>query len=326
MRRPVLLIFTNAMILIVIFCLLAQSLVVVQRLAKADKISGHVEVQRHARGEFTTLTQTGVIQTGDVVRTGADGIAEFKWTDGTRWKVMPNTQITVKKATYNMVKKSDQRQLDLSAGKVFIRIMKSLAPSSKFEVETPTAVAAVRGTIFSVEVVNGKTEVAVFKGSVKVTSNDEAGQDEAMITPGQAAISGDAGVLETVNNAASGNAFAGQESIVKPELNATIKRAEEGCKATLNGSTEVGDKVTINDKPARVLGNGTFIKRVTLHAGTNTFTIVSTDKHGESTSVVRTVEGGGACGAPAPAAAKAATAPAAMMAPPAAHCAPVPSP
>jgi hypothetical protein len=303
------------MILIVIFCLLAQSLVVVQRLAKADKISGRVEVQRHARGEFSALTEAGVIQTCDVVRTGADGIAEFKWTDGTRWKVMPNTQITVKKATYNMVKKSDQRQLDLSAGKVFIRIMKSLAPSSKFEVETPTAVAAVRGTIFSVEVVNGKTEVAVFKGQVKVTTGDDANKDETMITPGQSAVSGGAGELQTVADAKSESAFSEQATIVTPELMATVKRSQEGCKATINGMTEVGDTVTINGERARVLGNGSFIKRLPISSGTNTFTIVSTDKHGEKTTLVRTLTAGADCGVASSTKGPAANAPATMTKP-----------
>ena len=319
MRRPVLIIFSNAMILIVIFCLLAQSLVVVQRLAKADKVSGQVEVQRHARGDFSPLSQDGVIQTGDVVRTGANGIAEFKWTDGTRWKVMPNTQITVKKATYNMVKKADQRQLDLSAGKVFIRIMKSLAPSSKFEVETPTAVAAVRGTIFSVEVVNGKTQVAVFKGSVKVTSGDKADKEETMITPGQAAVSGSTGVLQTVTDDKMNADFTKEATIVKPELSAGVRKSDS-CKAVVNGSTEAGDKVTINGKSARVLGNGTFIFRTSLHTGTNTFTIISTDKHGEQSTVERTIEGDSSCGEPAAKAAK-------VMAPAPApeHCAPKPA-
>jgi len=303
-RRPVLMIFSMAMILIVIFCVLAQSLVVVQRLAQADKITGTVEVQRHAKGDFKPLTQEGVIQTGDVVRTGTDGIAEFKWSDGTRWKVMPNTQITVKKATYNMVKKSDQRQLDLSAGKVFIRIMKSLAPSSKFEVETPTAVAAVRGTIFSVEVKDGKTEVAVYKGEVKVTGSGEANKGEMMITPGQAAISTGQEALQTISDSANAREFTEQDTIVNPELTATAKNSKEGCNAIINGTTEVGDKVTINGKVAKVLGTGTFIKRIPIAAGPNTFTIVSTDKHGAKSTLVRTVTGANGCKEPVVAAAK----------------------
>ena len=105
------------MILIVVFTLLTQSLVIVQRIAKADKVSGTVEVRRANKGEWKELSQSGLIKTGDVVRTVPDGQAEFKWADGTRWKVMPSTEIVVKKSTYNMVKKADQSSNRLRSSK-----------------------------------------------------------------------------------------------------------------------------------------------------------------------------------------------------------------
>jgi hypothetical protein len=295
MRRPVLLIFSNAMILIVVFALLAQALFIVQRIAVADKLKGHVEVQRGAKGRFAALGEGGKIKTGDVVRTGSDGSVDFKWTDGTRWKLMPNSQITVRKASYNMVKKSDQRQLDLTMGKVFIRIMKALTPASKFEVETPTAVAAVRGTIFSVEVTGGQTKVAVFKGQVKVTSSG-ASNAETTITPGKEAVSANAGNLQTTSSADADAAFASEPTIVKPELDATVRLLKTGNEAMIDGTTEVNDTVTVDSQPVRILGEGVFHKRLKVQPGLNTFTIVSTDKHGESSTVTRTltVPAGGA--------------------------------
>lgn len=285
MRRPVLLIFINAMILIVIFALLTQSLVVIQRLAVAQTVQGHVEVQRGGRGTFRTLAQRDAIKTGDIVRSGSDGSAEFKWADGTRWKIMPGTEITVKKSTSHMVKRADQSQLKLSSGKVFVRIMKTLAPSSRFEVETPTAVAAVRGTIFSVEVVGGKTEVAVFKGEVKVSSG-EASQSTTVL-PGHQAVTSEAATLKTRADAASLSEFAQQPSIVKPELSAEVEKLDDG-KILVSGETEAGDIITINGEGVKVLGNGMFRRQMRAPAN-GAFTITSVDKHGAKTTVTKSL-------------------------------------
>jgi len=291
MRRPIFLIFTNAMILIVIFSLLTQSLVIVQRLAVANKVDGHVEVQRSGRGNFMTLAQDAPVKTGDVVRSGSDGTAELKWLDGTRVKITPNTQLTLKKTFHNAVKKADQTEFQLTAGKVFIRIMKALTPASKFTVETPTAVAAVRGTIFSVEVTGGKTQVAVFKGHVNVTSGAGPDGQKELIEPGQVAVSAQAGSLKTQSSSGADAEFTRQPSIVQPELQVEKPRMlEGGTKARISGTTEVGDQLTVNDEEVKVLGNGRFFKIVKLQPGANTFTIVSTDKHGAKATATQTVQ------------------------------------
>jgi len=278
MRRPVLLIFVNAMILIVVFALLAQSLVIVQRLAKADKVSGLVEVSRSDKGEWKPLDTDSLIKTGDRVRSGNDGTAEFRWADGTRWKIMPATEIKVGKSTYNMVQKADQSQLQLTTGKVFIRIIKALQPTSKFEVETPTAVAAARGTVFSVEVKNGKTSVAVLKGEVQVSSVGAGDIAKDTLLPGKAAVSTYAGDLHQQNAASELAAFANQTSIVQPDLSAQAKPIS-GNRILVSGTTEAGNRVTINGKKVRVLGNGQFLYRA-LAETTSIFKIISTDKHG----------------------------------------------
>jgi len=286
MRRPFFLIFVNAMILIVVFSLLTQSLVIVQRLAKVGFIKGQIEVQRGGKGEWKALATGGLIKTGDLVRSSKNSTAEFRWADGTRWKIMPSTEIKVKKSTYNMVKKADQSQLQLTTGKVFIRIIKALKPSSKFEVETPTSVAAVRGTIFSVEVKNGKTSVAVFKGAVKVSSNGDGKKAQNTILPGYAISSSAAGELNAEKCDFEGKDFKGQTSIVQPELKASA-RPLSGHRILISGTTEAGNKVTVNHKKVRVLGNGNFMYRALAEKAT-IFTIVSTDKHGvQATKTLR---------------------------------------
>lgn len=276
------------MILIVVFALLTQSLFIVQRLATTNKLQGQVEVQRGGKGSFTALSSNSLIKTGDVVRSGQDGVAEFKWLDGTRWKITPNTEITVKKAVSNVIQRSQTSELELTRGKVFVRIMRELSHASKFEVETPTAVAAVRGTIFSVEVVNGKTQVAVFKGHVQVTSGPT---HAAIINPGQAAVSAQLGALQTIASTVADAEFAAQPTIIKPELTAHINHVAGSAKAFIHGLTEAGDIVTVNDEPVRLLANCLFNKRVTLQPGHNLFMVVTRDRHGVKATQPLTIDG-----------------------------------
>ena len=281
MRKPVLLIFVNAMILIVVFALLAQSLFIVQRVAQAGAMSGTVEVQRSGQGEFKPLASGNIVAVGDVVRTGKDGQAEFTWADKTRWKLAPNTQLVVAKASLNSTKKTEVSQFRLDAGKVFVRIVKSLTPDSKFEVETPTAVAAVRGTVFSVEVKDGKTNVETFAGHVRVSSEGQ----QKMVDPGEAGTAG-AGAIQLEK--ADGAAFRSQPDLIRPALQVRVKPL--GKFALVQGETEVGNQLVIGDKPARLMASGTFVQRQKLAPGHNQWRVTATDKHGAVSSQCAAVE------------------------------------
>jgi hypothetical protein len=181
MRRPVFLIFVNAMILLVVFALLAQSLVTVQRLAVARKAQGLAEVQRGGRGDFRQLALRDFVKSGDAVRTGATGVAEFAWPDGTCWKLTPNSQVTLSRSTANALLKTEHSQLRLDQGQIFVRIPKRLASSSSFEVHTPCAVATARGTVFSVSHQGRQSRVCVLQGAVDVSR--AGAKNEASFAP-----------------------------------------------------------------------------------------------------------------------------------------------
>ena len=284
MKRPIFLIFTNAMILIVIFCLLAQSLIVVSRLAVTTEAKGTVEVQRGGRGAWQPLVQKLAVKVGDNVRTGKNSQVEFVYADGTRFKLMPESQLTVSRASYNSALKSEDSDLHLTQGKVFVRIMKSLTPSSSFQVDTPTAVAAVRGTIFSVEAKEGRTQVAVWKGHVDVSSTN--GKEQTQITPGRC-VDVAPNVVKTEADTALAAQFAQETSIVKPYLDFDAHFNGNGG-ILVRGSTEAGDTLMINGTRQKVFGNGGFLKVIPVKAGESSVTVTTQDKHGAMSSLTKT--------------------------------------
>ncbi len=280
MKKPVLLIFVNAMILIVVFALLAQSLFIVQRIAQTSDVSGIVEVQRRGKGEFQVLGNNQTVAVGDVVRTGANGHVEFLWADQTRWKLMPGSQLTVANATINAAKHAENACFQLDEGKLFVRIVKPIQAGSSFEVSTPNATARVTGTVFSIEVQpGGATCVESYAGQV----NMESGGHHALVMAGTAGVTGP-DAIEMMPM--SGADFRAQADLVRPNLSARAQ-ALKGAAAFVTGSTEAGNLVKINGKRALVLGNGGFGRRCTLEPGLNQWTIIATDKHGAQSQVCR---------------------------------------
>ena len=293
MRKPVLLIFINAMILIVVFVLLAQSLFIVTRVAQSAGVKGVVEVQRAGQGGFYALTSGQSVAVGDVVRTGNNGQVEFTWADKTRWKLTPNTKLTVAKATINTANSSETSRFRLDAGKLFVRIVNPVKGGSSFEVQTPNARATIVGTVFSIAALpNGATRIETFAGRVQM---DSAGQ-RIFIDAGNAATAGVPGAHPIVMTHISGADFLSQPDLIRPTLSARAQPMNKDV-VFVRGATEVGNSLQINGQSALMLGNGSFARRFTMAPGHNQWNIVATDKHGAVSSVCRALDYNASSGA-----------------------------
>lgn len=77
--------------------------------------------------------------------------------------------------------------LVLKEGKVITKVSK-LGKSQQFTIKTPTLVAAVRGTEFAVESVNGRDVVAVRDGKVAVAMKSLSEAKETIVDAGKAAV------------------------------------------------------------------------------------------------------------------------------------------
>ncbi|MBI5622829.1 MAG: FecR domain-containing protein [Elusimicrobia bacterium] len=118
------------------------------------------------------------LEEGDRLKTGADGYAEAAFEGESVVVLKANSQLTV-----NATRKAGS-ELHLGFGSLLAKIG-SLLGGSGFRVRTPTAVCAVRGTEFGLEVAGeaegGETAVGVFdEGKVEVTAA-EGGEPERLM-------------------------------------------------------------------------------------------------------------------------------------------------
>lgn len=130
--------------------------------ATVSSLSGQVSVLRD--NAPWALKAGDSVLPKQIIVTGPDGIAELKVADGSHFQVFPNSRVVFRDNPGNW---RDLLDISIGAVKVFIRKLGNQPnPNS---VHTPTAVIAVRGTVFEVFVdEETTTSVSVDEGQVEV--------------------------------------------------------------------------------------------------------------------------------------------------------------
>jgi hypothetical protein len=123
------------------------------------------DVFRDQGGNREPLAAKTPLHPADVIVSGA-GKAKIGLNDGTVICVGENSRVQI--AEYQSASNGLKTRLDLKWGVLRLLVIRSGA-GGQFEVESETAVAAVRGTDWLVEVTPERTSVAVLQGMVAVS-------------------------------------------------------------------------------------------------------------------------------------------------------------
>ncbi|MDA8130561.1 MAG: FecR family protein [Elusimicrobia bacterium] len=131
------------------------------------KPDGQVEVRSGPSAAWAPVSEPVRMEQGGEIRTGRDSKAAVMFSDGSRFMLGNNSQFAVEDTSRK------RAGFKLMFGKLRAAVRGYFA--SRFEVRTPSAVCAVRGTEFDVEVArDGNTEMNVEEGLVEV--NDSKGK------------------------------------------------------------------------------------------------------------------------------------------------------
>ncbi|MDZ7337085.1 MAG: FecR domain-containing protein [candidate division KSB1 bacterium] len=116
---------------------------------------------------------------GDVVRTAKESRVEVTLLDKSLLRIGEQSEFVLTTAT--LTKKSRKVQSELSKGKLWVNITEA-SGSRNFQVKAPTAVCAVRGTIYRVEA-DSTTTVLVYDGAVDIGPLSKLERTEQKPTP-----------------------------------------------------------------------------------------------------------------------------------------------
>ncbi|HWP49639.1 MAG TPA: FecR family protein [Candidatus Limnocylindrales bacterium] len=159
-----------------------------QVLASVESVNGIVKVSLQGQGEVRARKGMD-LQAGDILRTEVGGRLTLKLSDGSRLELGEDTRLDVTELSLTTRAKSSLFKL------VWGRIQAVIAqpyktPGSKFEVETPNALAGVKFTAFSMGYFRSTntTWLSVENGTVTLTSLLSPGQPAEVLSPGQSAV------------------------------------------------------------------------------------------------------------------------------------------
>ncbi|MBI4976463.1 MAG: FecR domain-containing protein [Spirochaetes bacterium] len=155
-------------LLFIVFTVFSAGLSALENAAKIIRVEGTAEVLHHKHTSWEVCEKNGLIVEGERIRTAYRSNIDIELPDGSILKLGEATVVTL-----GMVQLGNKSRFNLFAGKIISRVKKLTAAESSFQITTPTAVAAVRGTEFgmSFDPSSRENKVAVFEGSVAVSVN-----------------------------------------------------------------------------------------------------------------------------------------------------------
>lgn len=131
-------------------------------IAALKEVTGIVKLQSSETKKIIPGTAGGILYNGDRIMTGDKAGAALLFVDGSMLKIQENSEVTIEAQ-----RKGEQQldtKVDLPLGQVWAKVTKR---NTKFDIETPSSVASVKGTEFLVTVEeDGGSEVAVLEGIV----------------------------------------------------------------------------------------------------------------------------------------------------------------
>ncbi len=131
--------------------------------AALKEVVGIVKVQRAESKEMLSVSVGNLLYNGDRLNTRSGSSVALLFIDGSILKIQENSEVTI-----NTQRKGDRKldtKVDLPRGEIWAKVTRR---DSKFEIETPSSVASVKGTEFTVLVDEfGTTNLFVFEGLVE---------------------------------------------------------------------------------------------------------------------------------------------------------------
>jgi hypothetical protein len=131
--------------------------------AKITRIEGSADILKKGTDKARAAKVSMPLQIGDVIKSGAETLVEIAYKNGELVRMSENTSMTINESTSKTVKS------EVLLGKVWVNMKKLSTPGREFEMSSPTATAAIRGTIFSMSsAADSTTAVDVYNGKVAV--------------------------------------------------------------------------------------------------------------------------------------------------------------
>lgn len=128
--------------------------------AIVDEVGGEVLVLKKGKGNWIQAEKGMELGIEDVIKTGVASYIYLRVGKFGRITIKENSELSLKEISYLPVTDRENIILNLARGETIIDAT-DIKKNSRFEIQTPTTLAAVRGTIYSVKIINGGKRTSV---------------------------------------------------------------------------------------------------------------------------------------------------------------------
>jgi len=126
---------------------------------------------KRANGELEPVTVDGKLYAGDRVITGAGQSVKLQFADKSELQIQANSEVILDKLSYHKKTGMVDTRIRLQQGNVYNWVEK-LKPESRYQIQTPAAITAVRGTAYRlISDADGLSRTEVTEGVVGVSAD-----------------------------------------------------------------------------------------------------------------------------------------------------------
>lgn len=277
----------TSLLLIALLFLFSSSIEAQNNQARIKFLIGKVQIQPSKKTTWVRAKMNQKISSGDRIKTFLSSRVELEMPDGSVIKINENSTFDVKSIKTVARNNEDEMSFTLFAGSIWAKFKKLVNTRQTRQIESPSAVVAIRGTTIEMDVnQQNRTVVRVLEGRVSVRSKDVAGEvmvganQESTVEQGKAPTP----ARRTTRTQDQDDDLQGS---LRFEINSG--KLQYTDPAILSGGIPVNGRVTpgatvfANDIPLNVKPNGVFNGRVPAREGINKISL-SARLNGESTT------------------------------------------
>ncbi len=140
-------------------------------IARVSFYIGEVGARKSGTEEWAQVALKQPLFSGDAIRTAAESRLEVKVDDASVVRIGENSELEISKPNL-MNLAGGETQAKLKKGRIWSNVKKMAEDQRRMTVSTPTVVAAIRGTVFRIDVPEDSlTVLRVYEGSIEAREN-----------------------------------------------------------------------------------------------------------------------------------------------------------
>ena len=132
-------------------------------------LEGGVQVKKSGETQWVSARPNMILSEKDQIRVPPQAKAELILDNQSVLRLSGNTVLTLQKLEEEKATRKENTRVEMSLGRLWLKMGKLFNPASRCDVRTPTVIAGVQGTIYQLSVAGDQsTTIQVYEGAVRV--------------------------------------------------------------------------------------------------------------------------------------------------------------